>query len=919
MLLLPESRLEERRRAVAPGRPLGRLFDSLAKELEPLLGREPLIPTAKALLSRSGGRCAVDGSALAFDPWSPHEHRCASCGATYTGEAHHRAWIMPYQLWLAERAVHGALFHLLRGDARHAALARDIIRAYAERYETYPNEDNVLGPTRLFFSTYLESIWLLQIVVAADLMERGGDTSTADLARARIIEPSRAIIAGYDEGMSNRQVWNNAALLASAAFLDDAVELETRMSGSSGLCVHLTTALLSDGTWYEGDNYHQFALRGLWYCVTLADTRDFQIGGELRDRFDRAFRAPYVTALPDFTMPSRKDSQYATSLRQWRMAELAELGFARQQDAVLAGALRRTYEPGHERRDTGRATSTADVERNHLSSALSREDLGWRALLHAVPDLPPLADVTPRSAMLADQGYAVFRRDGDVYVGFEFGQSGGGHGHPDRLNLTLYRGFRRWLDDMGTGSYVDPSLHWFRSTLAHNAPLIDGKSQPIQDGRLIAHDEREGLGWIVAELLIPEKKARLERAIVVAPDYLIDELRWTADAEVRVELPWHFDVPLTGENAMKPSALLGGASPEDGFAFVRDARAMPIVGPMSLTTGEKDAPVLTLFTPEQAVLFRARAPGQPPGAERSFFVVRATGRGGTLAASLTWNPGVSCEVSGKPGSDRIFTMSYANRQRHEHRRDASGWHVTMHAGLARSSIDLAGFRGTPATRATPTPLGDSPNRALLPRGVTPAGWLTDLPAAALSAFRVYELGEPHYRRSEMAWKDAGSPAATVAIAADEGRLIVLLSIRAGHAHFAPANATNPYDNEHADTMRAGVQLYARVPGDTGAWVLVPEATDLVRVRRIAEWGTLAPPSASWRPIADGYEMRIVLPLPGAGSRDVPIDLDVVINETTKERERRRGQLVMSGGRGEFVYLRGDRHAADRLMPFLVRR
>ena len=37
-------------------------------------------------------------------------------------------------------------------------------------------------------------------------------------------------------------------------------------------------------------------------------------------------------------------------------------------------------------------------------------------------------------------------------------------------------GSARWLDDMGTGSYVDPSLHWYRSTLAHNAPLLDGKS-----------------------------------------------------------------------------------------------------------------------------------------------------------------------------------------------------------------------------------------------------------------------------------------------------------------------------------------------------------------------------------------------------------------------------------------------------------
>jgi hypothetical protein len=46
-------------------------------------------------------------------------------------------------------------------------------------------------------------------------------------------------------------------------------------------------------------------------------------------------------------------------------------------------------------------------------------------------------------------------------------------------------------------------------------------------------------------------------------------------------------------------------------------------------------------------------------------------------------------------------------------------------------------------------------------------------------------------------------------------------------------------------------------------------------------------------------------------------MDVVINETVSGRERRRGQLIMSGARGEFVYLRGDRHDSGRLIPMLV--
>src|SRR5205085_2959362 len=104
------------------------------------------------------------------------------------------------------------------------------------------------------------------------------------------------------------------------------------------------------------------------------------------------------------------------------------------------------------------------------------------------------------SALLDAQGIAVFRRDrARVYAALDYGHSGGGHGHPDRLNLLLADGDVRWLDDPGTGSYVDPSLHWYRSTLAHTAPLIDGRSQPVVDGRLLAFEDRGEVGWISAE------------------------------------------------------------------------------------------------------------------------------------------------------------------------------------------------------------------------------------------------------------------------------------------------------------------------------------------------------------------------------------------------------------------------------------
>lgn len=919
MLLLADDRLADRRAAIDG--PLAPLFASLLSELEPALGAEPFVPRDKALLSRAGGRCEIDGAMLDFDPRSPHAHRCPRCDRIHRGELHHRAWITSYQLWLAERALQAALFNLVRPDPRHASFARDVLRAYAALYLSYPNVDNVLGPTRLFFSTYLESIWLLQVCVATDCLRRAGDAATAGLVIDRVVQPSRELIATYDEGLSNRQVWNNAALLAAAAVCDDDAAVEARLGGASGLVTHLARALLADGTWYEGENYHQFALRGLWYGVTLAETRGRALDPALVERFHLAFVAPYLSALPDFTLPSRKDSQYAVSLRQWRMAELAELGFARSRDARLGMALRRCYEPGHPRGDTGRVRSTADVERNLPSSALSRADLGWRALLHAVPELPELPEVSPRSTLLEGQGLAVFRRPGDIYVGVDYGQSGGGHGHPDRLNLTLAEGGIRWLDDMGTGSYVDPSLHWFRSTLAHSAPIANGRSQRLADGELLAHEDREGLGWISARFA-GEPGVTFIRSVVVAPGYLVDLVQWawgTRTNQSRVELPWHIDgtAPL---HQFVPGSLDGGDGLEDGYAHVTNVmRAEVGAGSLIRLDSGREGRSLRAFlsSPAAVTLFSVEGPGQPPTSSRRFFVVRAESGpaseappAGRLRAVLAWSP----DVERVEFERQRIVVHLAGGERHVHTDGGARWSVELFAGGARSSIELGGAR-SPVVR----PPVEASRRPMVLRRRRASGWLSDMNDSARHALLVFELGERHYRRSEPSWIEAGRPRATVAIGADDRRLLVFVTVNAGEPHFAPRDAANPLDNEHPDTMAAGLQLYVRSPHGGGAWMLVPEPDgSAVRVREIAGWGGLAGPRGEWRPWQQGWETRLELALPGlATQQEYNVDVDLLINETVAGRERRRGQLVASGAAGEFVFLRGDRHDPQRLLPLVI--
>ena len=913
MLLLDQARLAERQ--AAAGDTLAAPADSIAADLEIVMSRPLYIPREKALLSRAGGRCEHDGTQLEFDPYSPHEHRCPQCGRIYTGAFHHRWWIYWYQLWLAERSVNAALLFLLRGDARHGAFARDVALTYCALYATYPNRDNVLGPTRLFFSTYLESIWLLQLCVTADLLETAGDVATADEVREKIVRPSAALIAQYDEGMSNRQVWNNAALMAAALLLGDRAGAERVVRAESGVEAHLAHGLLDDGTWYEGENYHLFAHRGLWYCVVLAETAGITIDPKLLARFQEAFAAPFATALPDFTLPSRKDSQYAISLRQPRFAELCELGLARGDDSRLAGALGQLYSDGIPRGDTNRGRSTADVERNLPATSLTRADLGWRSLLHARPVLPALENAVPRSAHLTGQGISVFRRDGgEIYVALDWGQSGGGHGHPDRLNVLFMQGGTRWLDDLGTGSYVDPSLHWYRSTLAHNAPLINGESQRRIDGELLAHDERGGVGWTFAAVDGIAPGVRVTRAIVVTPDYFVDEVRWHADTRVRFELPLHFDGELGGDALEQGADLDGGTGLEDGFDFAREVSGLVVRANQAVEiAAQRDGRRARAFVcaDDASRLFRAVAPGQPATKTRPFYLMRCEGLSGAVRIVFAWSPRVD---SVRFDGEKIEVTLGA--EKHLHWQTAEHWQMELSVGGAQSGIELTGW----------TP-GHGPGSSEQKANGLPPGWERKSAQKPIELRRssvvAFDLGEGNYRRSEDDWNAAGRPSARVALSATADELTVDVDVATGELVFVPAGATNPYDNEHPDINGHGVQLYIKTLLDAGGWMIVPEdGSPSARVRPLDGWGTLAVRDATWKRTAQGFSLRIhiALPrLPAEYPRDVyPIAIDLLVNETASGRERRRGQLVLSGGRGEFVYLRGDRHDASRFVSLIIR-
>ena len=247
--------------------------------------------------------------------------------------------------------------------------------------------------------------------------------------------------------------------------------------------------------------------------------------------------------------------------------------------------------------------------------------------------------------------------------------------------------------------------------------------------------------------------------------------------------------------------------------------------------------------------------------------------------------------------------------RHIHAPVGEGWHIDLEAGAARSSLDLGGARASASAVPPSVQRGPSPRvlryRAGARRAIRAPVW--------------FELERDHYRRSEQSWEDAGRPSATVTLHANTTHVEIEVDVHRSTLAFVPAGAVNDMDNEHADINGDGVQLHLLVPasGIVAAWTLVPESGGGVRVRTSRREGAAVPIEASWRRDAAGYVLRAALPQAALGRE--PFYLDVAVNETVPGRERRRGQLVLSGARDGWVYLRGDRSEPRRDLAFGDRR
>ena len=458
---------------------------------------------------------------------------------------------------LADKARDLGLMYQFTGDASYMEKAKEILLAYADIYTSYEiidkngrTGDQASAGGRATVQGINEARWIIPLAWAYDLiyneMSEAERTAIAD----GLLRPAADLIMLNNEGRHNHQTWYNAGVgVVGFALGDKEYIWYALLKDDSSLGYQLDKSVTSDGMWYEGSMHYQlYVLRALLPLMEATHHAGFNVyeNPQYKALFD--FMVTY--AGPSLTMPTINDGR-VVNLTDSDRATYYELAYRRLGDP--------TYVP--------------------ILAQSARTDLN--ALLYGVGELGDSANPAWQTEHYRDSNLAVLRsgkEDGGIQATFNYMGYQGGHSHADQLALVLYGMGTPLAPDAGSIKYRLPEQEgYFKTTLAHNALVVDGSSQEragaAQLTTFVAADTAQIASAMSSELY---PGVTLQRTLLLNDDYLIDLYAATSDDVHTYDWVYHNKGSLAPPSDAFES--LDKVSGIDGYDYLSNAQSAQLDG-----------------------------------------------------------------------------------------------------------------------------------------------------------------------------------------------------------------------------------------------------------------------------------------------------------------------------------------------------
>lgn len=405
--------------------------------------------------------CPVHNVMFDFDWDSPKKHYCSYCDKYYDNERANWAWIAKVHNQNQDYLVALTYLYIATDKKEYANYIRDMLLDYADKYPNYKVHDKGMTTKDLNYSAKMyaqnleESVWFSYVCRAYSVIKPILKKKEIEKIETQLFREGANLLLQRGGG-GNWEVWNNSGLAALGVALNDDAIIDRAINDPKvGYHAMFKSHVNRDGWWSENSaNYHFYPFRAMLLTADAVRCKDINLYDE---NLENMFLGPIYGIYSDMMLPSHNDGWYGVTLVDY--VNLYETGYARYQNPMFLKVLQACY--GIKNR----------FEPEALLTNIAINNSGEELQLN--------------SYVLAQAGFGVLR-DGNKSVVLKYGTSQGGHGHPDKLSMTIHNGESEILPDLGTCAYGVPDyLRWYRRSLSHNTVVVDFKDQKLAPGELI--------------------------------------------------------------------------------------------------------------------------------------------------------------------------------------------------------------------------------------------------------------------------------------------------------------------------------------------------------------------------------------------------------------------------------------------------
>jgi len=542
--------------------------------------------------------CPDTGTHLQFHP--PNHNICPDTGKDYQDWPISDVHYHYMHDTLSRDAMMLGIAYRMTGREIYAQHAAEILKMYADKYKDYSIVDNYGKQSntgaRIYSQTLNESIWLIDMTFAYDLVRGSGELKAGDrthIEKDLLIPSAATVVRGHKEPTNNIQSWINGAQAAVGFELGDKSLIDEAIDGPLGFRYQMKN-YVHEGFWIEGAwGYQFYAMRPLTATAEMAKRHGVDLWKQ-EPALASMFSSPLGVMMPNGELPAFNDSE---EVRLYNNAPIYELAYENTNDPGLLAVLDNAPRSSKE------------------------------SLLFGVEALPEAKKSLLKSAVFPESGYAMLRaKNNDFSIILKFGPHGGGHGHYDKLGEIVYAEGRTQAVDPGTQLY-GMALHkeWDQMSVAHNTITADELRQDQATGKLIAWKDEDGYVAVTASAGPAYKFANLTRSILVTEEYALQvDHAHSTDGRPHV---YDFNYHNYGKQTMLlPTVPYGDFPKVNGYLHLEAARR-----------GETDGDLRTRFENEGTTMslevlggmpteiFQGVAPGPHPAAKVPFVIARRKG------------------------------------------------------------------------------------------------------------------------------------------------------------------------------------------------------------------------------------------------------------------------------------------------------